>query len=241
MMRLSGKLTPDLFEVLLREYQRLLRRLFEEMGGREVVVSGDSALAAFPTAKEAGLAAVTAQRSVATHEWPLELTPAISVGLHSGQAGIGSADSAAARALSSATPPKVDRSSCRRRRRSCSRTRISASSRFAIWVSSRRGGLIVPCAPTSSWSRGARRRLRGRRTTRALSLRMPNVFVWRSPDARGRDAPPARRPDASALPSQVFRLLPRPMCELQAHVQERSARTCECTFQHRCERGTPVL
>jgi class 3 adenylate cyclase len=48
MMRLSGKLTPDLFEALLREYQRLLRRLFEEMGGREVAVSGDSALAAFP-------------------------------------------------------------------------------------------------------------------------------------------------------------------------------------------------
>jgi class 3 adenylate cyclase len=67
------------------------------MCGLEVEVSGDSAMAAFPTAKEAGLAAVTAQGSVATHEWPLGLTPAISVGLHSGQAGIGSADSAAAR------------------------------------------------------------------------------------------------------------------------------------------------
>jgi class 3 adenylate cyclase len=42
MMRLSRELTPDLFEALLSEYQRLVQRLFEEMGGREVEVSGDS-------------------------------------------------------------------------------------------------------------------------------------------------------------------------------------------------------
>lgn len=63
MMRLSRELTPDLFEELLSEYQRLLRRLFEEMGGREVEVSGDSALAAFPTAKQAAHAAVAAPHS----------------------------------------------------------------------------------------------------------------------------------------------------------------------------------
>ena len=32
-MRLSRELTPDLLDALLSEYQRLLRRLFEEMGG----------------------------------------------------------------------------------------------------------------------------------------------------------------------------------------------------------------
>lgn len=97
MMRLSRELTPVLFEELLSEYQRLLRRLFEEMGGREVEVSGDSALAAFPTAKQAALAAVAAQRAVAAHEWPHGLNPAISAGLHSGQAGTGWVGSAAAR------------------------------------------------------------------------------------------------------------------------------------------------
>jgi class 3 adenylate cyclase len=56
MMRLSRELTPDLFEALLSEYQRLLQGQFEEMGGLEVEVSGDSALAAFPTAREAALA-----------------------------------------------------------------------------------------------------------------------------------------------------------------------------------------
>lgn len=40
MMRLFSELTPDLFDALLGEYQRLLRRLFEEMGGREVEVVG---------------------------------------------------------------------------------------------------------------------------------------------------------------------------------------------------------
>lgn len=97
MMRLSSELPPDLFDALLSEYQRLLRRLFEEMGGRDVEVSGDSALAAFPAAKQAALAAVAAQSAVAAHEWPQGLRPAISVGLHSEQAGIGSIGAAAAR------------------------------------------------------------------------------------------------------------------------------------------------
>jgi class 3 adenylate cyclase len=62
-----------------------------------VEVSGDSALAAFSTAKQAVLAAVAAPRAVAAHEWPHGLRPAISAGLHSGQAGIGSIASAAVR------------------------------------------------------------------------------------------------------------------------------------------------
>jgi hypothetical protein len=49
---------------LLSECQRLLRRLFEEMG-REVEESGDSARAAFPSTMQAALAAVAAQRAVA--------------------------------------------------------------------------------------------------------------------------------------------------------------------------------
>jgi class 3 adenylate cyclase len=97
MMRLSRELTPDHFEALLSEYQRLLWGLFEEMGGQEVEVSDDSARAAFPTAKQAALAAVAAQRAVAAHEWPHGLRPAISVGLHSEQAGIDWVGSAEAR------------------------------------------------------------------------------------------------------------------------------------------------
>ena len=89
MMRLSRELSPDHFGALLSKYQRLLRGLFERMGGRELEVSFDSAMAAFPTAKQAALAAVAAQRAVAGHEWPHGLRPAMSVALHSGEAGIG--------------------------------------------------------------------------------------------------------------------------------------------------------
>jgi class 3 adenylate cyclase len=89
MMRLSRELTPEDFGALLSEYQRVLRGLFEGLGGRDVEVITDMAIAAFPTAKQAALAAVAAQRAMAAHEWPLGLRPAISVGLHSGQAGVG--------------------------------------------------------------------------------------------------------------------------------------------------------
>jgi hypothetical protein len=175
MMRLSRELTPDLFEALLSEYQRLLQGLFEEMGGLDVGVSGDSAMAAFPTAKQAALAAVAAQRGVAAHDWPLGLTRAISVASTPSRPGSTRTARWQRAALSSATPPKVDRSSCRRRRRSCSRTSISAGYRFAIWASSRRGGLIVPCAPpTSSSPRGSRRRPRG---NRASVTSVPSAFT----------------------------------------------------------------
>ncbi len=52
-------------------------------------VAADSAVAAFASAKQAALAAVAAQRAVAAHEWPHGLRPAISVGLHSAEAGVG--------------------------------------------------------------------------------------------------------------------------------------------------------
>nr|MDQ3382166.1 hypothetical protein [Actinomycetota bacterium] len=89
MMRLSRELTPEHFGALLSDFQRLIRGVFEGMGGREVEVVGDSATAAFPTAKQAALAAAAAQRAVAAHEWPNGPRPAMSVGLHSGEAGIG--------------------------------------------------------------------------------------------------------------------------------------------------------
>jgi class 3 adenylate cyclase len=89
MMRLMEELPPEHFGALLNEYQRVLPRVLEEMGGREVDVVWDSAMAAFASAKQAVLAAVAAQRAAATHNWPYGLRPAISVGLHSGEAGVG--------------------------------------------------------------------------------------------------------------------------------------------------------
>jgi class 3 adenylate cyclase len=89
MMRLAHDLSPEVFGALLREYQRLLADVLGSMGGRDVEVASDTATAAFPTAKQAALAAVAVQRAVQAHEWPHGSRVAISVGLHSGEAGIG--------------------------------------------------------------------------------------------------------------------------------------------------------
>jgi class 3 adenylate cyclase len=97
MMRLAGELGPDLFDALLEEFQRLLRHLLESMGGREVDFDGDTAMAVFPTAKQAALAVVAAQRAVAAHEWPHGRELAMSVGLDSGTVGIGWAEPAVVR------------------------------------------------------------------------------------------------------------------------------------------------
>jgi class 3 adenylate cyclase len=97
MMRLARELAPDVFAGLLEEYQGLLRQVLESTGGREVDFDGDTAVAAFPTTKQAALAAVAAQRAVAAHEWPHGCELAMSVGLDSGTLGLGWAGPAVAR------------------------------------------------------------------------------------------------------------------------------------------------
>lgn len=86
MMRLSRELPPNAFEALLDEYQQLLREVLGSMGGRVVEVDDDTVVTAFPTAKQAVLAAVAAQRAVAGHEWPHGRRLEMSVGLDSGAA-----------------------------------------------------------------------------------------------------------------------------------------------------------
>jgi class 3 adenylate cyclase len=81
MMRLSRELAPEVFEALVEDYQRLVRGVFEEMDGRDVVVDADTVVAAFPTARKAALAAVAAQRAVVTHEWLHGRKLAVSMGL----------------------------------------------------------------------------------------------------------------------------------------------------------------
>jgi class 3 adenylate cyclase len=88
-MRLSRELPPEDFGALLDQFKRVLSDVFQQAGGRYVETSFDTALAAFATAKQAAHAAIAAQRAVATPAWPDGLRPAISVGLHSGSAGVG--------------------------------------------------------------------------------------------------------------------------------------------------------
>jgi class 3 adenylate cyclase len=90
LMRLAAELTPEHFRVLLQQYQRLTRDVFEAMGGRDIEVSGDTATAIFDTAREAVLAAVAAQRAIALDHWPNRRTPEISIGVHSSAPGVDS-------------------------------------------------------------------------------------------------------------------------------------------------------
>jgi class 3 adenylate cyclase len=88
-LRLAQELTPQAFGSLLGEFQGLLRTLLDEMGGKGIERAADTVLAAFASPKQAALAAVAAQNTVTSHEWPHDLKIMISVGLHSGEAGIG--------------------------------------------------------------------------------------------------------------------------------------------------------
>jgi class 3 adenylate cyclase len=74
---------------LIEDFQRLLSDVFEEHDGREVSAAGDSVAAAFGNPGQAVTAARAAQQAVARHVWPDGLDIRISVGLHSGQAGVG--------------------------------------------------------------------------------------------------------------------------------------------------------
>jgi class 3 adenylate cyclase len=89
LIRLSRELPPEIFGALINGYQRVLRDVLERMGGHGFEAYSDTAIAAFATAKEAALAAVAVQEAVSMHKWPHKRDVMISVGVHSGTAGIG--------------------------------------------------------------------------------------------------------------------------------------------------------
>ena len=78
----------DGYPNVLAEHVRLLRAAFEEQGGYEIDTQGDSLFAAFPRAKDAVLAAVTAQRAICEHPWPENAELRVRMGLHTGEAAV---------------------------------------------------------------------------------------------------------------------------------------------------------
>jgi class 3 adenylate cyclase len=89
MLRLMHELTSEQFGTVLARYQHLVPTVLEEKGGQELDVAADTVSAAFASPKQAAAAAAAAHRAMAEHEWPYGLKPEISVGLHSGEAGVG--------------------------------------------------------------------------------------------------------------------------------------------------------
>jgi len=78
------RLGPSYAEAL-RHSRDILRAAFAEHDGREVDTQGDSFFVAFTRARDAALAAVDAQRSLAAHEWPTGQELRVRVGLHTAE------------------------------------------------------------------------------------------------------------------------------------------------------------
>jgi class 3 adenylate cyclase/CheY-like chemotaxis protein len=75
----------DRYGEVLSDHQQLLRDAFAGAGGREIDTQGDAFLAVFPRAKDAVKAALTAQRSLASHSWPADVCVRVRMGLHTGE------------------------------------------------------------------------------------------------------------------------------------------------------------
>ena len=80
----------DRYGEALAAHNRLLRAAFAEASGIEIETKGDSFFAVFGSAGSAVSAAGAAQRAVAEHDWPEEAEVRVRMGLHTGEAALGS-------------------------------------------------------------------------------------------------------------------------------------------------------
>ena len=63
----------------------MLRTAFQATDGHEVDTAGDGFFVAFHRATDAAVAAVTAQRAIATHPWPEGVQVRVRMALHTGE------------------------------------------------------------------------------------------------------------------------------------------------------------
>jgi predicted ATPase/class 3 adenylate cyclase len=89
--RLAGELGAG-FATLLDDHFRLLGESVASRGGTLVSSEGDSVFAVFPTTRQAILAAVEAQRAIATFAWPGSRQLRVRMGIHAGEAVFGGRD-----------------------------------------------------------------------------------------------------------------------------------------------------
>ena len=76
----------DRYHEVLGAHQRLLREAFARYEGHEIDTQGDSFFVVFANARDAVLAAVEGQRSLAAHSWPEGAAVKVRMGVHTGQA-----------------------------------------------------------------------------------------------------------------------------------------------------------
>jgi YVTN family beta-propeller protein len=76
----------DRYPEALAEHQALLRTAFAAHAGREIGTQGDSFFVAFPSARNAVLAAVEGQLALLSHVWPKDGEVRVRMGVHTGKA-----------------------------------------------------------------------------------------------------------------------------------------------------------
>ncbi|HEY7018755.1 MAG TPA: AAA family ATPase, partial [Gaiellaceae bacterium] len=87
--RLLKSLGRDRYGDVLSTHNRLLRKAFSEGGGTEIDTKGDSFFVVFRSAGGAVEAVAVAQRALAEQEWPEGAEVRVRMGLHTGEASVG--------------------------------------------------------------------------------------------------------------------------------------------------------
>ena len=87
--RLLKSLGRDRYGDVLSTHNRLLRAAFADGGGIEIDTKGDSFFVVFRSAGSAVEAAAEAQRVLASQDWPDEVEVRVRMGLHTGEASVG--------------------------------------------------------------------------------------------------------------------------------------------------------
>jgi predicted ATPase/class 3 adenylate cyclase len=91
----STRLLNDLgegYRAIQNDHMRLMREAIAEGGGTEIRTQGDAFFAVFPTAAGAVRAAVSAQRTFASHSWTHGVPLRVRVGIHTGEGRLGGDD-----------------------------------------------------------------------------------------------------------------------------------------------------
>jgi len=74
---------------LLADHRRILREAFAGRDGHEIDTQGDAFFYSFPRARDAVAASVTAQRTLASSDWPDNTRVLVRIGLHTGEPAVG--------------------------------------------------------------------------------------------------------------------------------------------------------
>jgi class 3 adenylate cyclase len=86
---LLKRLGEGAYATALEQHRQIVREAFSVRDGREIDTQGDAFFYAFPRARDAVAAAVSAQRDLAGHAWPEGVDVRVRMGLHTGEPAVG--------------------------------------------------------------------------------------------------------------------------------------------------------